>query len=95
MRDQHFSKELKLKQKDIDDMDSKLHEQSELNEQKIENYRERLKRVEKTVYERVEQEYSKILTEKDHNISELNSRIMELESVFRQLKDELQAERVS
>jgi hypothetical protein len=45
---------MKLKQKEIDDLDIKMRELSDLNQQKVDNYRERLKRVEKTVYERVE-----------------------------------------
>lgn len=39
----------------------KLKERDELNDQKVENMRERLKRVEKSVYERIESDYSLIL----------------------------------
>lgn len=46
-------------------MKIKLEEQHQLFDTKMETQRERLKRVEKTVYERVEKEYSVVLTEKD------------------------------
>ena len=42
-----------------------MKEREELNDQKMEGMRERLKRVEKNVYERVEQEYSQIIEDKD------------------------------
>jgi hypothetical protein len=38
-----------------------MKEREELFEQKHESLRERMKRVEKTVYERVDHEYSKVL----------------------------------
>jgi len=46
-------------------LDEKLHSQQERYEQKLETYRERLKRVEMTVYERVESEYSHVLLKKE------------------------------
>ena len=42
-------------------MTVKMKERDELNEEKLESLRERLKRVEKSVYERVEQDYSLLL----------------------------------
>jgi len=56
----------------------KIHEREAKSEQKLEAMKERMKRVEKTVYERVEQEYSQTLRSKEEEICELQSFIAEL-----------------
>ena len=58
-------KEIRIKEKDCEDLNAKLEMQASHWEDKMEGMRERMKRVEKTVYERVEQEYSHILAKKD------------------------------
>jgi len=60
-------------------LDAKLLAQQDKYEAKMESYRERLKRVEKTVYERVESEYSRILQQKDEQICEQNERLAVIE----------------
>eukprot|EP00347_Sterkiella_histriomuscorum_P011618 403371761 len=84
-----FQKELKIKQSEIEHLLVKIEEQQQLNDQKLENQRERMKRVEKTVYERVEQEYSQILNEKDQTILDLQEQVLSLEHELRQLKDQI------
>ena len=59
----------------------------------MEGIRERLKRVEKTVYERVEQEYSIILSEKDQQIGRLEDTISDLEQQILRVKDDINSER--
>ncbi len=46
-----------------------------------------MKRVEKSVYERVEQEYANILAEKDSHISMLSQQIVDLQLEISNLKD--------
>ncbi|CDW84673.1 UNKNOWN [Stylonychia lemnae] len=94
-REHQFSKELKIKQNEIESLYNKLEEQQQLFDQKMENQRDRLKRVEKTVYERVEQEYSQILTEKDNLIMDQNNQILQLDSNVRQLKDHIAQDQVA
>ena len=76
-------------------MKIKVEEQHQLFDTKMETQRERLKRVEKTVYERVEKEYSVVLTEKDQIIADLEARCMQLEHDLRLIRDERQRERVA
>ena len=54
-------KEIRIKEKDCENLNTKLEMQASHWEDKMEGVRERMKRVEKTVYERVEQEYAQIL----------------------------------
>lgn len=54
-----------------------------------------MKRVEKTVYERVEQEYSQLLNEKDASIEDLNHDISVLNQEIRHLKDMQQRDIIS
>eukprot|EP00347_Sterkiella_histriomuscorum_P015626 403356318 len=84
-----FQKEQKIMQSEIEHLMIKIEEQQQLNDQKLENQRERMKRVEKTVYERVEQEYSQILNEKDQTILDLQEQVLSLEHELRQLKDQI------
>lgn len=78
MEFQH-QKQIKLKLKEIEDMEIRMKERDELNETKIEGMRERLKRVEKNVYEKVEQEYSEIIEDKDKQLVNMSNTVFDLE----------------
>ncbi|TNV83484.1 hypothetical protein FGO68_gene14749 [Halteria grandinella] len=93
IRDAHYSRELKLKQDELDLLDAKLLAQQDKYEAKMESYRERLKRVEKTVYERVESEYSRILQQKDEQIGEQNERLSVMEGDLAVMRQQLEAEK--
>jgi hypothetical protein len=61
-------------------------------------YRDRLKRVEMTVYERVENEYSQVLLKKDQQIHELNTRLegqeQEIIAMRRVIEEEREAREI-
>jgi len=61
VRDAHYARELRARQEEVAALQEKLMRQQEKYEAKMEALRDRLKCVEKTVYERVEGEYSRIL----------------------------------
>jgi len=45
-----------------------MEQNQRLTDEKVDEMKERMKRVEKTIYERVEQEYAEALTSKDEEI---------------------------
>jgi hypothetical protein len=49
----------------VEELKNKLETQAEINEQKLNLQRDRIKRVEKTVFERIEHDYSSIIRQKD------------------------------
>ena len=93
IRDSHFSRELKLKSEEVAGLDDRLHTQQTRYEEKLEQYRDRLKCVEKTVYERVEREYSQLLAQKDTLISDQSQRLAALEDELVMMRRELDEER--
>jgi hypothetical protein len=76
-------------------MDAKMHYLQQKQEEKLERYRDRLKQVEKTVYERVEQEYSHLLQQKDQQVTDQNNRLASMEQDLMELRAALDQERVA
>lgn len=72
-----------------------MKEREELNDQKMEGLRERMKRSEKNVYERVEQEYSEIVEEKEKQMGHLSNTVFELEQEIRKLREQIDEDRNS
>ena len=80
-------KEIRIKEKECENLNTKLEMQASHWEDKMEGVRERMKRVEKTVYERVEQEYAQILQQKNLQIEDLEHEIKGFSQEIVHLKD--------
>lgn len=80
-------RDIKQRDEQLIELQAKLEFRDKEHSAKLEEMRDRYKRVEATVYERVEKEYSEVLQEKEDHLHMAQERIIEMEMLM-QKKDQ-------